>query len=218
MPEPLVPADVVKVCLEAPSEAAWINFVRCFQPLIAAKIRAVVGIYRSQDKALIDDLVQDTFLRLCKDDARALRAYQPRGEDTLVAYIRVVAKSAALQHFETIAAKKRAGLEVPVEDVDPPSPPEKTEQAVLMREIGDLLRVVEDNPVARSVFWLRWREGFTAEEISRLPHVNLNPKGVESCLDRMLKKLCLALGEKKKEKKKGKDRHFPLGGLDEEVG
>lgn len=203
MPEPLVPADTVKVCLEAPSEAAWIDFVRCFQPLIAAKIRAVVGIYRSQDKALIDDLVQDTFLRLCKDDCKVLRDYQPRGEDCMIAYIRVVAKSTALDYFSYAGAKKRdAALEVPVEDFDPPSSSGKTEQEVLLREIDDLLRRIEDNPIARKIFWWRHRDRYTVEEISRFPQVNLTSSGVESCLSRMLDKLREELGEKKKKEKR----------------
>ena len=34
----------------------------------------------------------------------------------------------------------------------------------------------------RALFWLYYRQGFTADEISRMPAVGLTPKGVESAL------------------------------------
>lgn len=37
----------------------------------------------------------------------------------------------------------------------------------------------------RALFWLYYRQGFTAEEISRLPAAGLTPKGVESALRRV---------------------------------
>jgi RNA polymerase sigma-70 factor (ECF subfamily) len=37
----------------------------------------------------------------------------------------------------------------------------------------------------RALFWLYYRQGFTAEEISRLPAAGLTAKGVESALRRV---------------------------------
>lgn len=68
---------------------AWDTFVARFAGLIAASVRRVVG-----PGGEIDDIAQDVFLRLCKDDYRLLRQFDP-ARAGLTTWLTIVARSAA---------------------------------------------------------------------------------------------------------------------------
>lgn len=53
-------------------------------------------------------LVQETFLRLCRDEARLLRRFEARHESAIFGYIKVIATSVAFDHFRARTAEKRA--------------------------------------------------------------------------------------------------------------
>lgn len=69
-------AEILTACLERGNEPAWKLFVETFQPLIASSVSRVVGRYGPPNAALVDDLVQDTFLRICREDARILHQFK----------------------------------------------------------------------------------------------------------------------------------------------
>ena len=50
-------------------KAAWDAFVRRYGGLVVAAVRGVASVYGD-----IEDLTQDVFVRLCKDDFRLLRS------------------------------------------------------------------------------------------------------------------------------------------------
>ena len=52
--------------------AAWGSFVRRYGGLIVAAVRGIAPLPGD-----IEDLTQDVFVRLCKDDFRLLRSYDP---------------------------------------------------------------------------------------------------------------------------------------------
>jgi RNA polymerase sigma-70 factor (ECF subfamily) len=49
----------------------------------------------------------------------------------------------------------------------------------------------------RVMFWLYYRQGYTAEEIARLPAIGLTAKGVESALRRVTVWLRAQVGQEK---------------------
>ena len=53
-------------------KAAWEAFVRRYAGLVVAAVRGV-----AREAPEIEDLTQEVFLRLCKDDFRLLRSYDP---------------------------------------------------------------------------------------------------------------------------------------------
>jgi RNA polymerase sigma factor (sigma-70 family) len=71
------------------SKAAWDGFVTRYAGLIVAAVRRVVG-----PGGEVDDIVQDVFLRLCKDDYRLLRQYDP-ARAGLTTWLTIVARSVA---------------------------------------------------------------------------------------------------------------------------
>ncbi len=71
-------------------KAAWDAFVTRYVGVISATIRRFSVTVPDHD-----DLVQDVFLRLCKDDCRLLRTYDP-ARASLSTWLTIVARSAAL--------------------------------------------------------------------------------------------------------------------------
>jgi len=68
---------------------AWEAFVRRYAGLVAAAVRGV-----AREAAEVEDLAQEVFVRLCKDDFRLLRSYDPTRAG-LSTWITIVARSTA---------------------------------------------------------------------------------------------------------------------------
>ena len=66
---------------------AWDAFVRRYAGLVVAAVRGV-----AREAAEVEDLTQDVFLRLCKDDFRLLRSYDA-SRAGLSTWITIVARS-----------------------------------------------------------------------------------------------------------------------------
>ena len=70
-------------------KAAWDAFVRRYGGLIVAAVR---GVAMAQPE--VEDLTQEVFVRLCKDDFRLLRSYDP-ARASLSTWLTIVARSTA---------------------------------------------------------------------------------------------------------------------------
>jgi RNA polymerase sigma-70 factor (ECF subfamily) len=82
-------------------KAAWDKFVRQSTALIFAAVRAVTG-----SAAEAEDVVQDVYLRLCKDDFRLLRTYDP-SRAGLTTWLTIVGRSAA---YDALRRKRHASI------------------------------------------------------------------------------------------------------------
>lgn len=183
-------------CLQASSVEAWEEFIRRFQPLISGVVAQVARRHGDVAPGLVDDLVQETYLRLCADNYKLLHNFAGQHENSLFGYLKVTAASAALDHFKLRYAQKR-GRGIPATDLEEgerqqeipmPSASSSAEQAVLMVEIDRLLKKVTHGPTAerdRLIFRLYYQQGFTASDIADVPALKLTAKGVESLLYRI---------------------------------
>lgn len=187
------PAEILELCLNEGSEPAWRLFVRTFQPIIASSLSRVIGRYGLVNAALVDDLAQETFLRLCRDDAKLLRRFEARHESAIFGYIKVIATSVALDHFRARSADKRAAEVSACEAALEVSVRPEVENVALLGEVDRQLSASESER-DRSIFWLYYRQGYSAREIAALPGVMLSQKGVESCIYRLTQLLRDSLG------------------------
>jgi len=204
-------AEIVIACLESGSEAAWTAFVQRFQPLIASSVSRVVRRYGPPNSALIDDLTQDTYLRLCKDNCRTLRDFQAQHDEAIFGYIKVIATSVALDHFRARATHKRRGeVEDDGTNLEDSTPSSTIEQTVLLKELDQHLASTETER-DRTIFWLYYRQGYTARDISAMPQLDLTQKGVESCIYRLTQSLRSAVSSKASGVKKGLPPQNTLG-------
>lgn len=85
-------------------KGAWDAFVRRYAALIMAAVRGV-----AQDGEA-EDLAQDVFIRLCKDDFRLLRTYDP-ARAGLTTWLTIVARSTARD-----AQRRRRIQSMPIDD------------------------------------------------------------------------------------------------------
>lgn len=102
-------------------KAAWDGFVRAHARLILAAARSL-----ARDDAEAEDLAQDVFVRLCKDDFRLLKTYDP-ARASLSTWLTIVARSTARD-----ALRRKRAPQLALEDapepalaVDPVEPAEK---------------------------------------------------------------------------------------------
>jgi len=191
----LTPEELIGACVESGDPAAWEEFVCRFRPVIAGTVMRTVRRFGESAPQLLDDLIQETYLKICANRCRVLREFKPQGADAVFGLMKTVAFSVAQDHFRGgLAAKRGAGRrEMPLEtyiesamagrEAMPPA-----EREILLREIDEQLATVSE-PAARDrdrqIFWLYYRHGMTARAIALIPGIGLTQKGVESAIVRL---------------------------------
>src|SRR6478672_976101 len=202
-PRKLTDEELVRLLLATQDEdlrpELWVEFWHRFQPVIARTVRRRIARYtRWVDHAWVDVLVQDTFLKICKDGFKVLRNFEFRHENALCALLKVMAAHVAEDDIRKRNSEKEGGGQ-PTENLDDlPQPPSDRSSAVdsmfnnlRMSEIEKCLqqRKGEPNFVRdHKIFWLYFRDGLTANEISEFPDIGFKSvKGVESALLRLSK-------------------------------
>ena len=98
--------DAVSDALLNGDSAAWESFVRRYGGLIVAAVRGVAAMQGD-----IEDLTQEVFVRLCKDNFRLLRTYDP-ARAAMSTWLTIVARSTARD-----ALRRRRADSVPIETV-----------------------------------------------------------------------------------------------------
>ena len=184
----------MKACANANDQVAWAEFIRRFQPLIAGAALRTARMWSDISSPHLDDLIQETYLKLCEDNCRLLRSFEARHEDSIFGFLKVLAANVVHDHFKAALATKRgAGIQdLPSADLE--TAPDSHDSFVdvahrlQMQRIDRILNQVaagKDEERKRIIFWLRHRQGFTASEIAALPAIGLTTEGVESVLWRL---------------------------------
>ena len=160
--------ELVRWCAASRSADAWEEFVRRFHRLIATVILRTAARLGDSSKQTVDDLIQETYLKLCADDYRILRSFEQQRPDAFIGYVKVVAANVARDHFKSFHTRKRGAghveqLEVdfvPLAEDDSAGSPQSIERAVLIREITHLLDDCVAGPEQernKRIFWLHYR-------------------------------------------------------------
>jgi RNA polymerase sigma-70 factor, ECF subfamily len=188
------PAELVKVCAGSNDERAWAEFIRRFHGVIAGAVLRTARHWGEPSRSQLDDLIQDTYLKLCENDSRLLRSFQPRHEDSVYGFLKVVAANVVHDHFKAVLAVKRGAGTTSVEPIEIDSYVSRdgsfneVAQRLQLEHVDRILKQVtagKDQEKKRTIFWLRHRQGFTASEIAVLPSIDLTTEGVESVLLRL---------------------------------
>src|SRR4051794_24258794 len=69
----------------------WFEFWHRFQRVIARTVKRRIERYTRVDPGWVDDLVQETFLKILKDDYKALRRFEFRHQNALPCLLKVMA-------------------------------------------------------------------------------------------------------------------------------
>jgi RNA polymerase sigma-70 factor (ECF subfamily) len=188
--------DLAKACARSTDAAEWEEFLRRCHPLASLVALRVSRLWLSSTSpSTVDDIVQEVFLKLCEQERRILRDFEPRGEDSFLGLLRIVSASVANDYFRRLYSMKRGGKVVTMQlDDDQDSahagnahPAAQMQQSVLLAQLDAKLRsapgVIAERD--RAMFWLYYQQGLTAEEIAEIPPFGLSAKGVESALRRV---------------------------------
>jgi RNA polymerase sigma-70 factor (ECF subfamily) len=189
--------ELVAACAGSKDELAWEEFVRRFHGVIAAAALRTARRWGEPSRSQLDDLIQDTYLKLCENHGRLLRSFQPYHEDSIYGFLKVVAANVVHDHFKSaLAAKRGAGQTESL--VDPIHIHRRTASTNSLDVLGQRLQLAQvdkiltqltagkDQERKRTIFWLRHRQGLTAGEIAAIPAIGLTTEGVESVLMRLV--------------------------------
>lgn len=207
--ETLSGGELAKACALTGDLAAWEEFVHRFQPLIARVAANTAYKWGESSTELMDDIVQDTYLRLCADNCRLLRNFRERHPDAIFGYLKAVAASVAHDHMKALHASKRGGKSNDIsltEAIEPVSSHDEATRAILLDEIHKVLLANGVSERDRMVFWLYYRDGLTAQAIASLKSLGLTTKGVESLIFRLVR---VVRGQLVKTKDHTTDRESP---------
>ena len=188
--------NLAKACSHSADAAEWAEFVRRCVPLASLVAMRVSRLWLSSPSpATVDDIVQEVFLKLCEQKRRILKDFEPRGEDSFLGLLRLVSASVANDYFRRIYSAKRGGKVVitPLLEGDTQfsaasaHPAAQMQRSALLAQLDRRLRAAPEtiSERDRALFWLYYRQGFTAEEIAGMSDTGLTPKGVESALRRV---------------------------------
>ncbi|HEU0156372.1 MAG TPA: sigma-70 family RNA polymerase sigma factor [Stellaceae bacterium] len=134
--------DPLIEALTRAEHGAWEAFVKRYAGLVVAAVRTI-----AREPGEVEDLVQEVFLRLCKNDFRLLKSYDP-DRAGISTWITIVARSTARD-----AMRRHRPLAVPIEAVpearlavDPVEPARKLKlpEALLSPRQREILAMLYD--------------------------------------------------------------------------
>ncbi len=190
--------DLAKACAHSADAVEWEEFLRRCTPLASLVALRVSRMWVSASSpATVEDIVQEVFLKLCEQERRILRDFEPRGEDSFLGLLRMVSASVANDYFRRQYSEKRGGKVVTMPLIEEAASlpaasdhqPAQMQRSVLHAQLDQKLRSAPEviGERDRALFWLYYLQGLTAEEIARLSGAGLTAKGVESALRRVAK-------------------------------
>lgn len=183
--------ELVENCLQSSAGDAWGEFMRRFQPLIAAVVSRGIRRWTMPNRTLVDDLVQSTLRKLCEGNCRAISSFRWLHENSFRGFLKVVASNVVQDHFRKYPPTR---VEEDIEEVGPEAPhvegfASRVEHDTLVdrltRCLEKLLMAEADASKHVAMFLLYYRHGLTAKEISRL--YQLTVKTVENTLLRLVR-------------------------------
>src|SRR5271168_1155657 len=169
--------QLIRVCAESSDATGWEEFVSRFHRPISLSIVRVANKWGAHPQQIVDDLVQDTYLKLSIDKCRLLREFAVEHPDAVLGYVKTIAVNVAHDHFKSLHSQKRGSGATGqlLEDVEPPAPSgdmggqAAIERRVLLKEIDNCLETCSegaDKERDRLIFWLYYQQGMSAKAIA----------------------------------------------------
>jgi RNA polymerase sigma-70 factor (ECF subfamily) len=186
--------ELLDYCLKTGDEMAWREFDKKLRPTICGSVKKKL-LSKNIKSGVEQELVQDTYVKLCAHDRRALRNLRWDNDESIFKYAKVVAHSAV----EDWRAKNKIfqdpkGIDDLVTSYQVKGQP--VDLAILRGQIDRCLQAMASQPNFerdRAIFWYFFRWGYHASEIAGLPAVNLSVRKVENILQKLVRFVRLRL-------------------------
>jgi len=191
--------DTLSRALGSRTAGEWEAFIGAAYSVVASGVIRALTRWCKPDRERVDDLIQETFLKLCADDFQILRQFRSAHPNALAAYLRVIASSVVSDSLRADHAQKRgAGVAVENLDENPNAASDdslqRTERRILLAQVDRCLG--SQPPRDRRIFWLYYRHGLTSRAISAISALKLTASGVDSAIHRLTQivRACLKTG------------------------
>ncbi|MBZ5509256.1 MAG: sigma-70 family RNA polymerase sigma factor [Acidobacteriia bacterium] len=172
---------------------AWAEFLRRSRPLAVEAITQTLRRYQHAPIDLLDELVQEVYIKLMVNECRGLKALQSCKDTAFAGLVKTIAANVVQESLRANLAAKRGAFGSPVhlDSANSDNRRNSLEQQLLLGEIDRILRRIASQQDA-SIFWLYYHQGLTAREIAS-QQKGLTTKGVESVLLRLQRAIKQAL-------------------------
>ncbi|MGD0569880.1 MAG: sigma-70 family RNA polymerase sigma factor [Candidatus Sulfotelmatobacter sp.] len=189
--------ELIKACAEGDDPAAWEEFIRRFHGLIAAVVRRTARRWGSDSPELVDDMIQETFLKIYAGRRRLLSAFKPQHPEAFYGFLAVITANLVNDYFRTRHSQKHgsgqpeASIDESTAVADAAATNRPAEDVFRNLQLGEVERALSsciggvERERDRTIFWLYYRDGVSAAAIARLPSISLKVKGVESVISRL---------------------------------
>src|SRR5215469_1176917 len=138
------PAQLIDGCVRGDA-AAWREFIRRYHDIIALTVRRAALRHGESSPHEIEDLIQDSYLKLCAENARVLRGLRLDHPNAIFRFLQVMAKNVVEDYFKKQQnVKHGGGMLVPLDEAREPTgrgPPVLTaaERALLISQLESCL-------------------------------------------------------------------------------
>jgi RNA polymerase sigma-70 factor, ECF subfamily len=188
--------EVVYLCAGPRDDEAWEEFVSRVGRPISLMILRTASLWGKPSRALVEDLIQATYLKLWEGGRSLLRDFAVQRPEAILAYLKRTAANLTHDFFKHSYSQSAGGDKphVSTGDVDPEAgkevhgSEEKIAFEVFLNEIDEHLKhwlTGPDQERDRMIFWLYFRQGMSTKEIASLPTLGLTTKGVGSVIERL---------------------------------
>jgi len=190
---------LIRACAETNDGEAWEEFVARFERPISLSIKRTACQWGKDPLQFVDDLLQETYLKLCADKCRRLLEFaEQHSDDAVLAYIKTIAINVAHDHFKSLHSQKHGAGETDqlLEDREPAAQSgslggsEVIERQVLLNQIDGVVQNCAAGPNQERdclIFWLYYLQGMSAKAIAALAIIKLTANGVESVIFRLIR-------------------------------
>ena len=191
-------------CGQDGSQAAWREFMRRYHRLISLTVIRVLGSRGSLFKSSVEDLIQEVYLKLCKNQCAALSQFRSNHEGAELGYLKIVATNVVRDYMRSHSFQEDSDCEW----IEKSKGNDRAlggegfvQQSILVDQVSSLLeRFLPETTRERdrTIFWSYYRDGLTAAAIAGLGlRPALSVEGVESVILRLSRMIRNALQDKK---------------------
>ena len=100
--------QLIRACAgRATASQAWSEFVFRFHRPISLSIIRTAYQWGEAPQPVVDDLVQETYLKLCADKCRLLLEFASRHPEAVAGYVKTMAVNVAHDYFKATHSQKR---------------------------------------------------------------------------------------------------------------
>jgi RNA polymerase sigma-70 factor, ECF subfamily len=169
-------------------KASWDAFVRQYSALVYHTIRKTLALHRAEKCSdIVDDLFQEIFLSLIKDEFLQLRRFRGDNGCTLASWLRMIAVRRTIDQLRKL--KKPANSPEDLQIIDQP---EDSDERIKDEQIRLVARAMAElQPRERIIIDLLFRQNLSAPDAASILHLSVG--AVYTQKSRILAKLREAL-------------------------